>query len=73
MADSIDASVLKKKRTQSRSVLSRHINSIKRQIAERDTHGVCDKLNQLKSTFESLEGYHYAYLEQVSDDSIRLI
>ena len=69
MADATDASVLKKKRTQSRSVLSRHINSIKRHIAERDTHGVCDKLKQLKSTFESLEGFHYAYLEQVSDDS----
>ena len=70
MADATDAEVLKKKRTQSRSVLSRYSNSIKRHMAERDTYGVCDKLKQFKSTFESLEGYHYAYIEQMADGDI---
>ena len=68
-----EAKVVKNQR---KSVLSRHVNTLRRLLIEEDTNGVIARLKSMKDTFDQLEQAHYDYIESIqgntkaSDDEI---
>ena len=55
-----EAKVVKNQR---KSVLSRHVNTLRRLLIEEDTNGVIARLKSMKDTFDQLEQAHYDYIE----------
>ena len=56
-------------KNQSKSVLTRHCNTLTRLLEEQDADGINDRLRSMKLTMEQLEQAHYDYLDCVQSNT----
>ena len=60
---------LKVARRNGSGVITRHLNSLEREVAEEDETAVETRLTKLKASFVNLEDAHYAYQDTLTDDA----
>ena len=58
------------RRTQRRSVLARHVNTLNRLLIEEKIHDVQSRLESMSATYVELETAHYAYHDKLEDDKV---